>query len=142
MVHEYGMVHWEKQGAERFNDYVVLNNSGYDAVKSIFPDAYVIVHLAGADSPQWFFSDYKAAGGKFDMIGVSHYPKADEWNSTDPNATHSNINAEKWIKGAIGQFDVPIIVCETGFDGYQPVLANQVMADLIEILKEVHGCLQ
>lgn len=136
----YGKIHWDMNGAARFKDYVAVSNAGYDAVKSVFPDSYVIVHLGGTENPRWFFPDFKAAGGKFDMIGVSHYPTADQWDSSDPDAVHSNINAEKWIKEAIAEFNVPVMICETGFEVTQPALANRVMVDLFNRMKEVDGC--
>ena len=54
-----------------------LINSGYDAVKSVFPGSTVIVHLDnGYDKElyRWFFDELKANGGKWDMIGMSIYP--------------------------------------------------------------------
>ena len=34
------------------------------------------------------------------MIGLSHYPTAEEWNSPSPEATHSNVNAFDWVQEA------------------------------------------
>ena len=140
LVLDYGKIDWDKTGAARFTNYVALSNAGYDAVKSVFPDAQVIVHLGGTENPRWFFPDFKAAGGKFDMIGVSHYPTEAEWNSTASDATHSNVNAEKYIREAISTFNVPVMVCETGFDVTKPALAQEVMIDLFNRLKAVSNC--
>lgn len=58
-------------------EYTALNNAGYDAVKAIFPEAKVIVHLDGGQN-QWaydrMFGMLAANGGKYDMIGMSLYP--------------------------------------------------------------------
>jgi hypothetical protein len=46
------------------------------------PDAKVILHLAnGYDNAvfRWFFDGVKAAGAKWDVIGMSHYPPASDW---------------------------------------------------------------
>lgn len=54
-----------------------LNNAGYDAVKAVFPEAKVIVHLdAGNDRWRYdrMFGLLEANGGKYDMIGMSLYP--------------------------------------------------------------------
>ena len=54
-----------------------LNNAGYDAVKAVFPDAKVIVHLdQGNDRRRYdrMFGLLEANGGKYDMIGMSLYP--------------------------------------------------------------------
>jgi arabinogalactan endo-1,4-beta-galactosidase len=56
-----------------------LINNGYNAGKAVYPDAKVIVHLAnGYDNAvfRWFFDGVKAAGAKWDVIGMSHYPPA------------------------------------------------------------------
>ena len=49
-------------------------NTGYDAVKSVFPEAIAIVHLDNgydAELYTWFFDELKKNGGKWDMIGMS-----------------------------------------------------------------------
>ena len=62
---------------ENFANLAAFINVGYDAVKSVFDDAIVIVHLDnGYDNElyTWFFNELKANGGKWDMIGMSLYP--------------------------------------------------------------------
>lgn len=140
MMHPTAKVEWDKSGTARFKNYVNFSNAGYDAVKKVFPNAYVIVHLGGADKPRWFFPDFKAAGGKFDMIGMSHYPTEAEWNSTASDANFSNINAAQWVEDAGKQFGVPVMICETGFDVSKPALASQVLRDLFTRLKDLPQC--
>lgn len=135
-----GKIDWDKTGAARFTDYAALSNAGYDAVKSVFPDAKVIVHLAGTESGRWIFPDFKAAGGKFDMIGFSHYPTVEQWNSSSASANNSNVNAEKYVKEAIASFDVPVMICETGFDVGKPALAQEVMIDLFNRMTAIDRC--
>lgn len=140
IVMMYGKIDWSKSGAARFTGYTELSNAGYDAVKEIFPNASVIVHLGGTENANWFFTDFKASGGKFDMIGLSHYPTEAEWNSTATNATHSNINAEKCVSDAAVKFNVPVMICETGFDVNKPTLASEVMIDLFNRIKNIPKC--
>ncbi len=140
MIWEDGRIDWNKTGTARFTDYVALSNAGYEAVKSVLPDALVIVHLGGAESAQCFFGDFQAAGGKVDMIGLSHYPTADEWNSVAQSATHSNINAAQWVAQAAQSFGVPVMICETGFDVSNPDLANSVMTDLFNRMTAIPQC--
>ena len=140
MLDPLGKIEWSKSGAARFSNYVALSNAGYDAVKQVFPETTVIIHLGAADLPQWFFGDFIAAGGKVDMIGVSHYPTAAEWNSTASDATHSNINAARWIAQAAQQFGKPVMVCETGFEVSKPALADQVMQDLFTRMEAIPQC--
>ena len=61
-------------------------NNGYNATKASFPSAQLIVHLAnGYDDAdfRWFFDALKAAGGKRDVIGMSHYPAVSGWQTTN-----------------------------------------------------------
>lgn len=135
-----GAIDWEKSGAARFANYTAISNAGYDAVKEVFPSAKVIVHLGGTENADWFFTDFKASGGKFDMIGLSHYPTDEQWNSTDENATHSNVNAAKWVKAAADKFNVPVMIVETGFEVSKPQLGSQVMKDLFQRMEAVPEC--
>ena len=137
---DYGKIDWDKTGASRFANYTLLSNAGYDAVKSEFPDAQVIVHLGGTENAQWFFPDFIAAGGKFDMIGLSHYPTEDQWDSTLASANCSNVNAAKYVADAISRFDVPVMICETGFDVSKPALAQRVMIDLFNRMTAIERC--
>ena len=74
------------------------------------------------------------------MIGLSHYPTEDQSNSSDLAATHSNVNAEKYVKEAIERFNMPVMICETGFDVTKPQLAHEVMIDLFNRLTPIAQC--
>ena len=140
MMHQMGAINWDLYGAERFTNYVALSNIGYDAIKEVLPNAQVIIHLGGTENAGWFFTDFIAAGGKVDMIGLSHYPTADEWNSSDVSATHSNVNAALWVAQAATQFTLPVMICETGFEVSKSALADQVMQDLFARMTVIPQC--
>lgn len=140
LLNPLGKIDWNSYGSARFTNYVELSNAGYDAVKDILPNAYVIIHLGGTENADWFFQDFGNAGGKYDMIGLSHYPNETEWNSTASSATHSNVNAAIWVEQAAIKYGVPVMICETGFDVSKPVLASQVMKDLFARIKDIPQC--
>ena len=140
MIWDYGRIDWNLSDAARYTNYVALSNVGYDAVKSVLPHAAVIVHLGNTKDALWFYEEFKEAGGKFDMIGLSHYPTSEEWNSMDANASYSNVNAANQVVEAIGKFQVPVMICETGFDAWQQDLAAEVMEDLMNRMKVIPGC--
>jgi len=140
MLNPLGKIDWNLSGTARYTSYVALSNAGYDAVKEVLPDAQVIIHLGGTENAKWFFTDFKAAGGKFDMIGLSHYPTTAEWNSSSSSATHSNINAAKYVSEAIETFHVPVMICETGFESWRPEVASEVMHDLMNRMKSIPQC--
>ena len=94
-------------------------NTGYDAVKSVFPQAIVIVHLDnGYDNGlyTWFFDELKKNGGKWDMIGMSIYPY---WTMQE----HPEYTAEKTITDCIAnikkvsaRYGCDVMVVETGME--------------------------
>ncbi|MBO4827799.1 MAG: glycosyl hydrolase 53 family protein [Prevotella sp.] len=143
MLWDYGKIDWNKSGSNRFTNYAAVSNAGYDAVKAVFPDAYVIVHIGGAhnvaDYDGWFFKEFRAAGGKFDMIGLSHYPDYNNWSSTQHDVV-SNPNAEAGVKTIGELFGVPVMICETGFSNYDPKKASTVMHDLMAHMKAIPHC--
>lgn len=143
MLWPQGKIDWNKTGAERYATYVELHNTGYDAVKSVCPDAKVILHLANGykagDWDGWFFADFKKAGGRFDMIGLSHYPDYDKWSST-VTGTASNYNLTKSVETLGKIFGVPVMICETGFSQGDAQRAKQVMHDLMERMKTSGHC--
>ena len=140
MMWTKGQIDWTKSGSARYTNYVALSNVGYDAVKQVCSEAYVIVHLGNTKDASWFYKEFKQAGGKFDMIGLSHYPTKDEWNSTDAEASYSNVAAAQRVKQLIASFNVPVMICETGFDVFLPTLAKQVMQDLFNRMTAIPQC--
>ena len=114
MAWEAGRIDWNKSGSVRYSDYVTVSNAGYDAVKSVFPDTPVIVHIANAHTAGeydgWFFREFKEAGGKFDMIGLSHYPMTDSGKTT----TQMNVDAIQAIKTLSSKLSCKVMVCEVG----------------------------
>lgn len=143
MLWPQGRIDWSLSGSARYANYVVLHNAGYDAAKSIFPETAVMLHLANAfeagNWDGWFVKEFKAAGGKFDMIGLSHYPDYDNWNSTAASAV-SNRNAANSVRALGEGYGVPVMICETGFSNYDPTRAKAVMQDLFDRLTALPQC--
>ena len=114
MVWPAGKIDWDKSGSARYSNYVKVSNAGYDAVKEVFPNTPVIVHIADAFSASeydcWFFREFKEAGGKFDIIGVSHYPMSEGNNSY----VQKNKLAAESIKALAAKFSCKVMVCEVG----------------------------
>ncbi len=90
--------------------YARLNNAGYDAVKSIFPDAQVIVHLANAHKladAEWLLGLLAENEGKWDIIGLSLYPEPDNF-STMVEVTGHNITV------LTQKYQCKAMLCEVG----------------------------
>lgn len=144
MIFDKGKIDWNKSSSARYTNYVALSNAGYDAVKEVFPDAYVIVHIAdaykAAESNGWFYREFKEAGGKFDMIGLSHYPDWTDWENTKKSNVASNTNAANSVKTLGDLFHVPVMIVETGYSVQDATKASKVMSDLFSKLKPLSQC--
>ncbi|MDD2961229.1 MAG: glycosyl hydrolase 53 family protein [Muribaculaceae bacterium] len=87
-----------------------LVNAGYDAVKAIFPESKVIIHVDCGNELYLYtrMFDYLATNnGKYDMIGMSLYPEVDNWESV-VNDCISNINTVS------KKYGKPVMICEIG----------------------------
>ena len=83
-----GMLWEDGKASMNMAQYATLNNAGYDAVKAVFPDAKVIVHLQNGQTNslfRWLFDGLKNNGGKWDVIGMSLYPETDSWQNYNDN---------------------------------------------------------
>lgn len=134
MIFNEGKIDWNKSGSAAWSGYIALSNAGYDAVKSVFPDSKVIVHIDKApEDNAWFFKSFKQYGGKFDMIGLSHYPDWTNWSS-DNTKTANN------IKSLNSSFNVPVMIVETGYSSWDESRAKSVMDDLFAKTKDLSAC--
>ncbi|MBQ0137228.1 MAG: glycosyl hydrolase 53 family protein [Bacteroidales bacterium] len=122
---------WTSQGdtPNGWKNYARMTLTGYNAVKSIFPNAQVIVHIDNAyENNNWFFRKLKQNGGKFDMIGLSHYPMMYDWSKK--YWPEMNELAEQNIKLLHGEFGCPVMLCEIGTLSANVPGAKQVMTDI------------
>lgn len=117
MLHELGGK-MEGSNAGEFPRYL---NAGYDAVKAVYPDAQVIVHLdkgQDADTYNWFFDLLNANGGRYDIIGMSLYPEIEtgsgsSWKVSLDNKAIDDCIAN--IKALNMKYGKKIIMSEIGF---------------------------
>ncbi|MEG1008101.1 MAG: glycosyl hydrolase 53 family protein [Bacteroides sp.] len=121
-------------------------NTGYDAVKSVFADAIVIVHLDnGHDNGlyTWYFDELKKNGGKWDMIGMSLYPYWTRLGKPDYTADAIIADCIKNINALSAKYNCDVMVVETGMecaDSNGNLAATDVLIEgkrqLTRILKE------
>ncbi|MDR1416152.1 MAG: arabinogalactan endo-1,4-beta-galactosidase [Prevotellaceae bacterium] len=113
--------------------YAALNNAGYDAVKSVFPNTGVIVHLQGGDNNnlyRWLFDGLKKNGGKWDIIGMSLYPSVDSWQEMNKRCA-ANIN------DMVNRYGTKVMICEVGMSWNQAEAANAFLTDIISQAKSI-----
>lgn len=112
---------------ENGNNYAELTNAGYDAVKAVFPDAKVIVHIDSGNNLGLFtyvFDYLKNKGGKYDIIGMSLYPETGK-SADYVNKCVSNISS------LYTKYGKPVMVCEIGMDYDQAEECRDCIASLI-----------
>lgn len=128
-----GMLWEEGKASVNMENYADLNNAGYDAVKEVFPDAKVIVHLHGGhdnDLYRWLFDGLKNNGGKWDVIGMSLYPAADSWQQTNADCIAN-------IRDMISHYDSEVMICEVGMPWDEAEACHDFLADLITKAKAI-----
>lgn len=134
MIWDDGRIDWNEPESTRRLNYIALSNAGYNAVKSVLPEATVIVHHDNAPQDNtWFYQAFKDNGGKFDMIGLSHYPDWDNWSNDNADAVSS-------LRKLYATFHLPVMLVETGFSNWDEVRAKNVMQDLFDKMLQEEGC--
>ncbi len=119
--------------------YAGFTRMGYEAAKEVFPDINVIVHVDNAyERRDWFWQAMHAHGGKWDMIGLSHYPMMSAWNG-GKSWQEMNELAEENIKRLIRDWHCPVMIAEIGMfanDSLSPI----VMADFVARATAIDSC--
>lgn len=121
---------------DNFSNFAELINAGYDAVKSVYSDAKVIVHVDSGDNLTrftWLFDGIKAAGAKWDVIGMSLYPEDSNWETLVNNCL-SNISTLS------SRYNTQVMVCEVGM-GRDDTYAEKAVTTLVEGCKAISTCL-
>lgn len=134
-----GNIGWQPENYARFF------KAGYEAVKEIFPDAAVIVHLA--EGEQFRFTEknleiLRRYGATWDMVGLSVYPPESGYDNVGGNPEKYTRLGEKVIRDALAnirrgaaRWKCPYMIVETGAEACppSPVQAEQ-SRDLIALL--------
>ncbi|MCD8177259.1 MAG: arabinogalactan endo-1,4-beta-galactosidase [Tannerellaceae bacterium] len=114
-------------------NYAALIATGYDAAKSVYPDAKVIVHLdrgENNDLYRWNFDGLKNNGGKWDVIGMSLYPGPDNWKEMN-SACLSN------MQDMISRYGTEVMICEVGMSWDEETAGKAFLTDLISKAKNI-----
>ncbi|MES2881397.1 MAG: glycosyl hydrolase 53 family protein [Bacteroidota bacterium] len=128
-----GLLWPEGKASVNMSNYAQLTAAGYDAVKTVFPNAKVIVHVSnGWDNAlfRWNFDGLKNNGGKWDVIGMSLYPTPANWATLNTQCL-TNMN------DMVARYNKEVMVVEVGMSWDQPTAAHSFIADLITKTKSV-----
>lgn len=124
-----GMLWEDGKASTNMVQYAALHNSGYDAVKSIFPDTKVMVHVHnGYDNSlfTWLIGGLEKNQARFDVIGMSLYPG---WSGTTWQVANQKCQAN--MQDMISRYNKDVMIVETGMSWDQAVTCKLFLEDLI-----------
>ncbi|MBD1428378.1 glycoside hydrolase family 53 protein [Sphingobacterium litopenaei] len=121
-----GMLWNEGKADQNMSNYAQLTNAGYDAVKAIYSNAKVIVHIHnGWDNNlfRWIFDGLKSNGAKWDVVGMSLYPSKDNWSQMTEQCISN-------IRDMISRYNKEVMICEVGLSWDEEAAAEAWLKDL------------
>lgn len=132
------MGHLEKNPEQ----YAGFFKAGYEAVKKVFPEALVIVHLDnGFDNALYNHNlDTLISGGaQFDMIGMSLYPYWSIQAGKEPDADKTITDCISNINLLWDKYQRNVIITETGYevDEAHPEIMEQ---GRLQLKRLIHEC--
>ena len=124
-------------------NYAELSQAGYDAVKEIYPDAKVIVHIDnGYDNEvyNYIFDALKENNSKWDIIGMSVYPYWAMDAGREPDAESTLKDAVDNIKKLKEKYGSEIMITEVGVESEKPIEGEAIMNQLFDyVINDVDG---
>ena len=124
--------------------YAGFIRTGYNAVKEVFPESQVIIHLDRGHKQElydWNLDIVKKYGGRWDMIGMSLYPY---WAQRD----HPELHADSIISDCIRnirhvsrKYGCDVMIVETGYevDEQQPEKMEEGRRQLARVIREARN---
>ncbi|HTI10779.1 MAG TPA: glycosyl hydrolase 53 family protein [Puia sp.] len=128
-----GMLWEDGRASTNMAGFAALVNQGYKAVKAINDSIKVIVHISnGYDNAlfRWMFDGLKSNGASWDVIGISLYPTAANWQSYN-NQCLANMN------DLLTRYNKPVMICEVGMPANDPSTCLSFLTDLINKTKSL-----
>lgn len=121
--------------------YAGFIKAGYDAVKSIYPEAKVIVHLDRGYSNSLYVKNFdvlRENGAKWDIIGMSLYPYWSRKHETVVPKLFSECIRN--IKALVKRYGTDVMIVETGFEvdekePWKMEMGREQLAELIRLCK-------
>jgi len=130
-----GMLWNDGMASANMKNYAWLTNSGYNATKSIFPNAKVVVHLANCynnTNARWLFDGLVANSASFDVIAFSDYPtnvSGSTWQTVNTQCL-ANLN------DMVSRYGKEVMIAEIGVP-WDNTSAKTIIADMITKLATV-----
>jgi len=121
--------------------YAGFIRSGYDAVKEVFPDAIVIVHLDRGHRQSIYDHNLDTLvkyGAKFDMVGMSLYPYWAMEGHPELTADSVITSCMANIRHVSQKYDCDVMIVETGYevDEKHPEVMEEGKRQLSRVIRE------
>ena len=130
------------RATEQMAQYAGLTQAGYDAVKQVYPEAQVIVHIDQARDPErydFIFDGLKANGARWDIIGMSVYPYWDQREKKEKKDSGTLKHALKNMRRCVKRYGTPVMVVETGYEVARPDDGKRFLSQLISECRKLDG---
>ncbi len=132
-----GMIWPDGKASTSMSNFAKMVTSGYNAIKAVDSTIQAIVQLSNGHDYnlyKWMFDGLKNNEAKWDIIGMSVYPKWAnlDWQ-TDVNTSVAN------MQNLNTRYDKKVMVCETGYDYNQASTAYDFLINLIDDTKAAGG---
>ena len=122
-----GMLWNEGKASENMRNFPGLVSSGYAAIKAASPSTKVIVHVSNAyDNAlfRWMFDGLRSNGAKWDIIGMSLYPTASDWQPRNRQAA-SNMSDMR------ARYKTDVMLVEIGMGASPASTSKAFISDLL-----------
>ena len=128
-----GMLWPEGKASINMANFAGLIQSGYNAVKFVDQDIKVIVHISnGYDNAlfRWIFDGLKANNTSYDIIGMSMYPNASNWQSLNSQCLNN-------MNDMVSRYNKEVMIVEVGMPASDASSCKDFISDLITKVKSV-----
>jgi arabinogalactan endo-1,4-beta-galactosidase len=132
-----GLLWPEGDATQHMDNYALFIDRGYGAVKEVFPEAIVIVHVDNCHDDatfRWNFDGLTAHGARFDMIGASSYPTTAKGMTWQQATTV----CQATLNDVAGRYGKPVVLSEVGVPWDHPE-GPAIVADLLARARSVNG---
>lgn len=124
-------------------NYAELSQAGYKAVKEVFPEAEVIVHIDnGYDNALYntIFDDLKKYDADWDIIGMSVYPYWAMEAGAEPDEMSTIRDAAENIRRLKAKYGCDIMITEVGVESEEPEKGEMILNSLFDmVINDVDG---
>ena len=125
---------------ENPEQYASLTKAGVKAVREVYPEAQVIIHLDNGFDQKLYdtvFDSLKANGVEWDVIGMSVYPYWAMEGGHEESEIMTLVDSIANIRHLKKKYGTDVMIVETGVDARNPEPGRQFIAALIKAAKEL-----